>query len=86
MRGDIMDISIVREPLAEFWDIVKVVKDDNSDEAWQRFVDGTEKFHDRIPRSRTPHEFEYNRLLYSALLEAGDIIGQLHRTESGKAS
>ena len=47
-----------------------MVRDDNSDAAWEKFVEATDKFHERLPKASTPHEFEYLRLLYRALLEA----------------
>ena len=70
----------VQEPYNEAWDILKTIRDDNSDEAWQKFRVQLDKFMERItavkPKGSEGYvkgEFEYLSNLYAVLLEAGEM-------------
>ena len=70
----------VQEPYNEAWDILKTIRDDNSDEAWVKFREQLDKFMERItavkPKGSSGYlkgEFEYLSNLYSVLLEAGEV-------------
>ena len=71
----------VQEPYNDAWELLKTIRDDNSDEAWQKFREGLDKFmEERIvavkPRGSEGYikgEFEYLSNLYAVLLEAGEM-------------
>ena len=70
----------VQEPYNEAWEILKTIRDDNSDEAWQKFRVQLDKFMERIvavkPKGSEGYvkgEFEYLSNLYAVLLEAGEM-------------
>ena len=70
----------VQEPYNEAWDILKIIRDDNSDEAWEKFIVRLDKFYERIkavPRRGNEDyikcEKQYLEHLYSVLLNVGDM-------------
>lgn len=70
----------VQEPYNEAWDILKIVRDDNSDDAWDRFRVSLDKFYERIEavkpigsKEYIKGERQYLEHLYSAMLEMGEM-------------
>lgn len=77
----------VQEPYNEAWDILKVVRDDNSDKAWNEFMKRLDKFYrERVTCvcSKGKPEYikgeqEYLNHLYSAMLEMGEMAAWILR-------
>lgn len=70
----------VQEPYNEAWDILKTIRDDDSDKAWGKFRVQIDKFYERIKavpgRGNEDYikgEKQYLEHLYSVLLEVGDM-------------
>ena len=70
----------VQEPYNEAWDIMKTIRDDDSDEAWNTFREKLDQFYKRIdavkPKGSDEYikgEHEYLMLLYSTMLEMGEM-------------
>ena len=70
----------VQEPYNEAWDILKTIRDDDSDKAWEKFRVQIDKFYERIKavpgRGNEDYikgEKQYLEHLYSVLLEVGDM-------------
>ena len=70
----------VQEPYNEAWDILKVVRDDDSDKAWENFRTRLDQFYTRLdnvkPKGNEGYikgEREYLEHLYSAMLEMGEM-------------
>ena len=70
----------VQEPYNEAWEILKTIRDDDSDEAWRRFRKQLDGFDQRIkttPRRGNKDyikgEKQYLEHLYSVLLEVGEM-------------
>ena len=70
----------VQEPYNEAWEILKTIRDDDSDEAWIKFRKQIDKFYERInavPRSGNENyikcEKQYLEGLYMVLLDVGDM-------------
>lgn len=70
----------VQEPYNEAWDILKVVRDDNSDKAWEEFRKRLDKFYERMKDVKPigaegyiKGEKDYLGLLYSTMLEMGEM-------------
>lgn len=70
----------VQEPYNEAWDILKTIRDDNSDEAWNKFRLKLDQFYkriDEVPRRGTDdyikNEKEYLECLFSTMLYMGDM-------------
>ena len=75
----------VQEPYNEAWNILKTVRDDNSDEAWEKFREEIDKFHERIeavkPRGEEGFikgEKKFLEYMYSAILEMGEMAALIN--------
>lgn len=66
----------ITKPYNEAWKVIKLVLDDNSDEAWNKYVDAIDDFHKKLSTAQNPREFGYLKALYSAVDYAGELIGQ----------
>lgn len=83
----------VQEPYNEAWNILKTIRDDNSDEAWEKFRKEIDKFHERIeavkPRGNEDFikgEKQFLEYMYSAILEMGEMSAWiLNHEEKDKA-
>ena len=75
----------IKEPYNEAWLSLTSISTDNSDAAWNDFSEKLDHFHERLSKASTPHEFSYLRYLYHVMLEAGEVIGEIHRTNGNKA-
>lgn len=74
----------VQEPYTEAWDILKTVRDDDSDEAWEKFRKRLNDFSERInaapKRGNKDHikcEKEYLEALYMVMLQAGEMAADI---------
>lgn len=74
----------VQEPYNEAWQILKTIRDDDSDEAWAKFRQELDKFSERInavPKKSSPEyircEKEYLDSLYSVMLHIGDMAAYI---------
>ncbi len=70
----------VQEPYNEAWEILKTIRDDDSDEAWEKFRKQIDQFYERInaaPRRGNEQyikcEKQYLESLYMVLLHVGDM-------------
>ena len=70
----------VQEPYNEAWEILKVIRDDNSDEAWKEFRDRIDLFYERVKavpkRGNDDYikcEKDYLESLYLVMLHVGDM-------------
>lgn len=70
----------VQEPYNEAWEILKIIRDDNSDEAWKKFRVAIDKFYERIEaapnrgdKNYIKCEKAYLEALYMVLLNVGDM-------------
>lgn len=70
----------VQEPYREAWEILKIIRDDNSDEAWEVFKDRLDKFYERIKavppegsKDYIKREKEYLENLFSVMLQVGEM-------------
>lgn len=83
----------VQEPYNEAWEILKIVRDDNSDEAWEKFRERIDKFYERIDavKPRGDEDFikgekQFLEYMYSAILEMGEMAAWiLNHEEKDKA-
>ncbi len=78
-----MDITIIKEPYNEAWNLLKIIRESDSDEAWSRFMEELDIFHTRLSKATTPHEFAYLKYLYMTIMEASEVIAKL-REKSGE--
>ena len=74
----------VQEPYNEAWNILKTIRDDDSDAAWGNFRKELDKFHERI--DAVPHEGskgyircekEYLENLFTVMLHIGDMAAYI---------
>ena len=71
----------VQEPYNEAWDILKTIRDDDSEEAWKKFRDQIDKFYyERIKAVPERGNIDYIKCekaylenLYMILLNVGDM-------------
>ena len=80
----------VQEPYNEAWDILKTIRDDDSDEAWEIFRERLDQFYKRIEavESRGSEgyikgELTYLEHLYSAMLEMGEMAAWILKKGNG---
>ena len=78
MEKEFFDMKI-KAPFNEAWACLQPVRDNNSDEAWNEYMNRLDCFHKRLSREKKPHEFEFLRLLYRAVMEAADVIGDSYK-------
>ena len=76
----------IREPYNEAWECLQSIRNDNSDAAWLDFTEKLDEFNKRMNKAQSPHEFEYLRHLYHVLLEAGEVVGEIHKNNGSKAT
>lgn len=70
----------VQEPYSEVWEILKTIRDDNSDAAWSEFRKKLDKFYERVNAVPKPGnkdyvkcEKDYLEALYTVMLLVGDM-------------
>ena len=70
----------VQEPYNEAWNILKTVRDDNSDEAWETFRAQIDQFYERIKAVKPKGDSDFIKgekqflgYMYSAILEMGEM-------------
>lgn len=68
----------ITKPYNEAWRVIKLILNDNSDEAWNKYVEAIAEFHKLLSGARTPKEFGYLKALYTAVDYAGEVIGQIN--------
>lgn len=80
----------VQEPYNEAWDIMKTIRDNDSDEAWNTFRERLDQFYTRIdavkPKGNEGYikgEKEYLGLLYSTMLEMGEMAAWILKKGDG---
>ena len=80
--------SRVQEPYNEAWNILKTVRDDNSDEAWEKFRVQIDQFYERIKAVKPmgSEEFikgeeQFLEHMYSAILEMGEMAAWINNHE-----
>ena len=74
----------IKLPYNDAWKVLKIVMTDNSDEAWGKYVEELQSFHDKLSEAETPKEFAFLKYLYSVIDAGGELIGEIHRMNSGK--
>lgn len=74
-----MDISIIRDPYNKAWEILKIIRDDDTEEAWIKFGDALRDFYALTKNTELPHESDYLCFLYRTILEAAEIIAIINR-------
>lgn len=74
---------LIKQPFNDAWKVLKIVMEDNSDEAWEKYVAEIELFHDKLSKAQTPKEFAFLKSLYSVVDYGGELIGEIHRVNSG---
>lgn len=74
----------ITKPYNDAWRVIKLVLNDNSDEAWTKYVEEIGKFHDKLSGAKSPREFGYLKALYMAIDNAGEIIGKIQSTSKDK--
>lgn len=74
----------VQEPYNEAWDILKTIRDDDSDEAWNKFIKQLDTFHERIdavPKKGSKDyikcEKDYLECLYTVMLHVGNMAADI---------
>lgn len=75
----------VKEPYNQAWESLRRIRVDDSDDAWNEFSLKLNEFDQRFSQARSPHEFNYLRHLYHVMLEAAEVIGEIHRQNGSKA-
>lgn len=79
----------VQEPYNEAWNILKTIRDDDSDEAWKKFTDELDNFYKRIevvPKSGSDDyircEKEFLESLFTVILHIGNMAAYIleHKT------
>lgn len=81
----------VQEPYNEAWDIMKTIRDDDSDEAWNTFRYRLDEFYKRVEKVKPKGtdgyikgEHEYLTLLYSTMLEMGEMAAWILKKGNGE--
>lgn len=72
----------ITKPYNEAWRVIKIILNDNSDEAWNKYVDAIAEFDKLLSGARTPKEFGYLKALYKAVDYAGEVIGAINNTNT----
>lgn len=81
----------VQEPYNEAWNILKTIRDDDSDKAWEEFRLQLNKFHQRldaVPKKGSSDyikcEKEYLECLFTIMLHAGDMAAWILDHQGGE--
>lgn len=76
----------ITAPYNEAWKVIKLILNDNSDEAWRNYADAIAVFHQKLSKAKNPREFGYLKGLYMAIDNAGELIGKINSTTTTEGS